>query len=382
MRPSRIASGLLSLLVAAALAGCGFFDYEEREAWRAQEEAACFARGLVKLGPMIQPGNAIQGKGICGVDRPLRVKALEDGTISLGDRALPLSCPMTAALERWVAESVMPAALARYGQPVVEIKNFGTYNCRGRNNVVGARLSEHAFANAFDFAGVVLANGYSVTVKKGWRGNPVDRAFLREVTRGACGPFTTVLGPGADRSHDDHLHLDLAHHNNAGTYRYCKPLPEVPPRGAPMFPPDPSYPMASAAPAEPVWPAAAAPAPAYGAGNSGFDTPLPPAMVGDGAAYPAGSQAYGMAQPGMAHPGYQMPQAEMAAPSYVDAPAAMPAQPPGCPAGYICTPVGQGTYVPPPSGPGNIGWNVGAQPAQGYSPTDITGSIHGPYSDD
>jgi len=375
MRPSRIASGLISLLLSATIAGCGFFESEEREPWRAQAEAACYARGLVKLSPLIQPGNSIEGKGICGIDRPLRVKALADGTVSLGSRALPISCPMTAALERWLNETLMPAALARYGQPIVEIKNFGTYNCRGRNNVVGARLSEHAFANAFDFAGAVLANGYVVTVKQGWYGNPTDRAFLREITFGACGPFTTVLGPGADRQHDDHLHLDLAHHNNAGTYHYCKPRPAVPPRGAPMFTPDTNVPMASAMPQGQVWPASSAQpaeqpvaqaAPLYATGNSGFDTPLPPAPIGGQPAYQAAAPVY----PAQTQP------------AYADAPAAMPSQPPGCPAGYICTPIGQGTYVPPPTGGGNIGWSVGAQPAQGYSPTDITGSIPGPYSDD
>lgn len=379
MRPSRIASGLISLVLSAALAGCGFFESEEREPWRAQAEAACYARNLVKLSPLIQPANAIEGKGICGIDRPLKVKALEDGTVSLGSRSLVLSCPMTAALERWVAQSVMPAALARYGLPVVEIKNFGTYNCRSRNNISGARLSEHAFANAFDFAGVVLSNGYTVNVKSGWYGNATDRAFLREVARGACGTFTTVLGPGADRQHDNHLHLDLARHNNAGTYRYCKPHPEVPPRTAPMFTPDPNMPMASNLPANPVWPPAqpAPVAPTYASGNPTFDAPLPPAPIGNGQpvyqatqpAYPEPQQPY-PAAPQPAYPDAQQP-------TYADAP-----QPPGCPAGYICTPVGQGNYVPPPTGTGNIGWSVGAQPAQSYSPGDITGSVPGPYTDD
>ncbi|WP_370677941.1 extensin family protein [Pleomorphomonas sp. PLEO] len=373
MRPYRIASGLISLILSATLAGCGFFESEEREPWRAQAEAACYARNLVKLSPLIQPAHAIEGKGICGIDRPLKVKALEDGTISLGSRSLVLSCPMTAALERWVAQSVMPAALARYGLQVVEIKNFGTYNCRSRNNISGARLSEHAFANAFDFAGIVLSNGYTVTVKAGWNGNATDRAFLREIAHGACGTFSTVLGPGADRQHDNHLHLDLARHNNAGTYRYCKPFPQVPPLGAPMFTPDQNVPMASNLPANPVWPAAqpAPAAPTYANGNPSFDAPLPPAPIGNG-----NQPAYQTAQPTYQAPQQAYPAAQ---PTYTDAPAA---QPPGCPAGYICTPVGQGNYVPPPTGSGNIGWSVGAQPAQSYSPTDITGSVPGPYSDD
>jgi hypothetical protein len=37
--------------------------------------------------------------------------------------------------------------------------------------------------------------------------------------------------------HGDHFHLDLAHHNEAGTSRYCRPLPDGPaPRRAPYSP--------------------------------------------------------------------------------------------------------------------------------------------------
>ncbi|WP_237154439.1 extensin-like domain-containing protein [Oryzibacter oryziterrae] len=373
MKPSRFASGLLVLVYPALLVGCGMFDFEEREPWRAQAEAACYARGLVKLTTLIKEIGPIEGKGICGIDRPLKVAALEDGTVSLGNRALVMSCPMTAALEQWVQTSVMPAAYAHYGSPVVEIKNFGTYNCRTRNSVPGARLSEHAFANAFDFAGVTLANGYTVTVKKGWRGNETDRAFLREIDAGACGPFTTVLGPGSDGMHEDHFHLDLAHHNAQGTYRYCKPKPNV----------TPSAMVASNVPMAPmeipkdeqVWPkvlpqsieAADRQPPLGGQGASGFDQPLPPAPVDQGG-YPNQPLVYPAAQQG--YP------AQSAPVSYPAQPVQQPAA--ACPPGYICTPVGANS-VPPQVGTAP-GWNVGAQPVQGYSSGDITGSIGG-YSD-
>jgi hypothetical protein len=365
MKPSRFASGLLALLYPALLVGCGMFDFEEREPWRAQAEAACYARGLVKLTSMIREADSIEGKGICGIDRPLKVSALADGTVSLGNRALVMSCPMTAALEQWIQTSVMPAAYAHYGSPVVEIKNFGTYNCRTRNSVPGARLSEHAFANAFDFAGVTLANGYTVTVKKGWRGNETDRAFLREVDAGACGPFTTVLGPGSDGMHEDHLHLDLAHHNAQGTYRYCKPKPDVTPSAmvASAMPPA----TVAIPPDEQVWPKvlpqsieAADRQPALtGQSTSGFDQPLPPATIEQSAA-PAQQQAYPAASVPVAYPAQPVQ------------------QPAGCPPGYICTPVGANS-VPAQTG-GAPGWNVGAQPVQSYSSGDITGSIGG-YSD-
>lgn len=43
-------------------------------------------------------------------------------------------------------------------------------------------------------------------------GQPLDgRAhFLREIWQAACGPFTTVLGPEANRAHRNHFHVDLA----------------------------------------------------------------------------------------------------------------------------------------------------------------------------
>ena len=53
-------------------------------------------------------------------------------------------------------------------------------------------------------------------------GQPLDaRAeFFRDVWQGACGPFTTVLGPEANRAHRNHLHVDLAQ-RKPGT-AYCQ----------------------------------------------------------------------------------------------------------------------------------------------------------------
>lgn len=360
------------------MAGCGFFDFEEREPWRAQAEAACYARGEVKLSSYIRQGAPIEGNGICGIDRPLKVSAIGDGTVGLGSKALALSCPMTSALERWLRSSVMPAAYAHYGSPVVEIRNFGTYNCRPRNNVRGARLSEHAFANAFDFAGVKLANGYVVTVKGGWYGSSADRAFLRDVTAGACGPFTTVLGPGSDRQHDDHLHLDLARHDAKGTRHYCKPHPTP----SQLYSPE-GVPMASLANPD-VWKGAgsAATLPASRdlptTGPSGFDQPLPPATVGgDGLAPVEAALAAHRAQPSGTTAG-----------AVVSLPAvqARPVSAPACPPGYVCTPVGNGVPAATGGSPA-LGWHVGAQPVTGASDVGygdgdlVTGSVS-PYSDD
>ena len=107
-----------------------------------------------------------------------------------------------------------------FGVPVLDVK-AGSYSCRPRNNQRGAKVSEHAFGNALDVMAFILADGREITVVKGWRGDPAEQEFLREAFVGACRYFNTVLGPGSDPFHHDHLHLDLARHNPRGDRRVC-----------------------------------------------------------------------------------------------------------------------------------------------------------------
>ena len=97
-----------------------------------------------------------------------------------------------------------------FGQQVVEIKQISAYSCRGMNGQRGARISEHAFGNALDIAAFTLADGRRVTVKNGWHGSPEEQGFLRDVHAAACQQFSTVLAPGSNRFHYDHIHVDLA----------------------------------------------------------------------------------------------------------------------------------------------------------------------------
>ena len=46
-------------------------------------------------------------------------------------------------------------------------------------------------------------------MKDGWRGMPEEQGFLRDVQSGACAHFTTVLAPGSNVYHYDHIHVDL-----------------------------------------------------------------------------------------------------------------------------------------------------------------------------
>jgi hypothetical protein len=92
-----------------------------------------------------------------------------------------------------------------------------TYACRGRNNQPGARLSEHAKANAFDVMSIEFADRPPLEIRS--RGGDRDGMFQTAIRQQSCAYFTTVLGPGSDASHANHLHFDLA--KRRGGHRLC-----------------------------------------------------------------------------------------------------------------------------------------------------------------
>ena len=132
-----------------------------------------------------------------------------------------LACPLVSALDRWVSDGVQPAAQHWFGSQVTEIKQIGSYSCREMVGSGTSNMSEHAFGDALDIAGFTLADGRKITVKDGWHGTPEEQGFLHDVQLYACQTFTTVLAPGYNVYHYDHIHVDLMR-RRAG-YRPCRP---------------------------------------------------------------------------------------------------------------------------------------------------------------
>lgn len=132
-----------------------------------------------------------------------------------------LACPIVSELDRWLADTVQPSAMRWFGVRVAEIKQISAYSCRGMNGNSRAHISEHAFGNALDISAFVLADGRRVSVKDGWRGMPEEQGFLRDVQSGACAHFTTVLAPGSNVFHYDHIHVDLM--RRASRRLICQP---------------------------------------------------------------------------------------------------------------------------------------------------------------
>jgi hypothetical protein len=298
---------LVGSFVLVSLAGCGrgFFQFAEREPWRAEAEIACLKSGAVKETAELVRISPISGPGICGAEYPLKVAAIGEstGTFGFADESLrppagiggnqprwpvspppasppfssypdlgmrqptynampgapislappgisqdaseldrlpeavapfsqprmgatpgnavtafgpvtvkpvaTLACPIVSALDHWLAASVQPAAMRWFGARVVEIKQISAYSCRGMNGNLYAHISEHAFGNALDIAAFTLADGRHITVRDGWKGLPEQQGFLRDIQAAACQQFTTVLAPGSNAYHYDHIHVDL-----------------------------------------------------------------------------------------------------------------------------------------------------------------------------
>ena len=173
----------------------------------------------------------IRGPGGCGGEDLVRL-----GAIVLPDKrrvavkpAAILRCTMASAIADWVRKDMVPLA-ASLGSTISDLDNFDSFECRGRNRIAGAMLSEHGKADALDVRAIKLANGQSI----GLTDRTMSREVRERVLHSVCSRFSTVLGPGSDWYHEDHIHLDLAQRRND---RICQwnvwdPLPRV----APLLP--------------------------------------------------------------------------------------------------------------------------------------------------
>lgn len=144
----------------------------------------------------------------CGIIQPIEVTEIAPG-VAL-EPAATLRCPTAAALGRWTRDFVLPASarLQDYGA-LTAIENGSAYICRPRVGGASGKLSEHAFGNGVD----VMAFGFEadrrIAVQPREGDGTAAEAFQDAVRATACLEFSTVLGPGSNAAHDDHLHLDI-----------------------------------------------------------------------------------------------------------------------------------------------------------------------------
>jgi len=159
----------------------------------------------------------LSGPGGCGAPDVVRLEAvvMPDRSKVALEPPPTLRCTMAGAIADWVRGEIAPAAAA-LGAPLRAIENYDSYDCRGQNRVKGAKLSEHGKANALDIRSVKLADGKVVRLTD----MSVARTFRERMRASACTRFMTVLGPGSDGYHEEHVHVDLAERH--GDYRICQ----------------------------------------------------------------------------------------------------------------------------------------------------------------
>lgn len=185
-------------------------------------EAAAIARRAARLRGQVCGDPNIQGETIgrlpgpggCGILSAVKVRSVAGVTLNPAAR---IDCVTAKALKTWVERGAIPA-VGDAGGGVAGLRIIGSYSCRSRNNLAGARLSEHANGRAVDIAGIRLRSGREITLLTDWN-KPGDGAKLRQMWRAACGPFGTVLGPESNRFHRDHFHFDTARYRSGP---YCR----------------------------------------------------------------------------------------------------------------------------------------------------------------
>jgi hypothetical protein len=191
-----------------------------------------------KLHARLEPG--------CHVEEPVIVRSL---TIRQGettqrlafDPPATIACPLAAALARWAETGLQPLAQGHFGRALTGLRVGGGHECRRRNRSSTGPLSEHSTGRALDIFAFVLAEDGQDERPRGGTGKevvsvkaaattaisverptgPAQLAFLEAVRQSACGAFMTVLGPGSDAAHANHIHLDIQA-RRSGASRFCQ----------------------------------------------------------------------------------------------------------------------------------------------------------------
>ena len=108
------------------------------------------------------------------------------------------------------------------GQKLAQVETGSAFACRSRYDKPGLVPSEHAKGDAIDIGSFVLADGRRIPVKQQNFDIPLSTHLVHALRMTACGYFTTVLGPGSDTAHEEHLHFDSGMHGATPNYRICE----------------------------------------------------------------------------------------------------------------------------------------------------------------
>lgn len=179
------------------------------------EPSACRQR-LEKFA-VIAPMPRLIGPGSCGGGDLIELSAvILPGNAQVAVKPSPvLRCAMAESLATWVRDEAAPR-VAKTGAVLRQLDTYDDYDCRGRNRIKGAQISEHGKGNAVDVRSFTFVDGRVVLMTD----VQVPKELRAGIRESVCARFTTVLGPGSDGYHEEHIHLDLAERRNG--FRMCQ----------------------------------------------------------------------------------------------------------------------------------------------------------------
>jgi hypothetical protein len=160
----------------------------------------------------------------CAVDTPVKLKSIFLGSRTKARVRLPdeptLSCSFSERLSQWIRELAAPLIAGKLAAELKAIRTGPGYECRNRNRAKEGKISAHALGIAIDVTSVELADNRILTI--GTKGDQQEQSAIDTLRVAACGWFTTVLGPGSDAAHANHLHIDSTRHGTGDRYRICQ----------------------------------------------------------------------------------------------------------------------------------------------------------------
>jgi hypothetical protein len=160
----------------------------------------------------------------CIIDTPVKLTAVAVANRPGASVRLPeeptLACRFAERLGHFLGDLAAPLIAGRLAVELKGVRTGPGYECRNRNRAASGHISAHALGLAVDVAAFELANGKALPIKPD--GDARGHAAVEAVRTAACGWFTTVLGPGSDAAHSDHMHLDIQTHGSSDRYRICQ----------------------------------------------------------------------------------------------------------------------------------------------------------------
>ncbi len=182
--------------------------------------SACQAR-LAVTGVRFASVAATDPRVDCAIEDPVQLDSMatDGGEVRWPDRPI-VSCSFAGMLADFTRDVAEPLARATTGRAIAAFGTGPGFACRPRNRVEGGQMSAHGRGLAIDIAWFEFAGGHRETVEA--PGDEKVARLIHALRRSACGWFTTVLGPGSDAAHVDHLHLDAERRGQRGDSRLCQ----------------------------------------------------------------------------------------------------------------------------------------------------------------